>query len=155
MKIKYMLLLIAIGILALGFRTSPQVAELDLQGTWQLSLEKIGENGDLVVPVSGNTKKKLITGKHFTWFEYDRDGKLVGLGGGTYTIKGNTYVETIEYYYPKGSSLLGASIPFDCHIQDGKWHHSGFIQYREIDGETGEYKVTNTEKLSEIWVRTK
>ena len=159
MKMKYIGLL-ALLVLIVGFKidsgkTERALGESKLQGTWMLISEKHGETGEMMMLQNGHTKKKLITGQHFSWVEYDKDGKLIALGGGTYHLTGSTYTENIEYSYPSGSSLLGASIPFECKIDGDNWLHSGYLQEREINGETGEYVVTNTEKLSEVWKRVK
>ncbi len=126
----------------------------DLVGTWQLV--KFKYSGDsLFKDLPGfMIYRKLITPSHFTWVSYDADGDEVsGLGGGTYTLKNGTYIENIEYFYPKGSSLLGSAIPFDCRIENGLWYHAGYIQYREYDAEKDRYVVVNTEKIEEVWKR--
>ena len=160
MKIKYASLL-ALVVLIVGFKVSgPEgrqviVATNQLQGTWELVSEKHGDGASMNAPQYGHFKKKMIAGKHYSWAEYNKEGTLLSMGGGTYTLVGNTYTENIEYFYPSGSGLLGATIPFECKVEEDSWHHAGFIQVREIDGETGEYVVTETEKLSEVWKRIK
>ncbi len=123
-----------------------------LVGTWQLVQFKY--SGDSVfkdVP-SFVIYRKLITKNHFTWISYDADGDEVnGMGGGTYTLKDGTYIENIEYFFPKGSSLLGNAIPFDCKLEGNKWHHAGYIQEREYDPDKERYVVISTEKIEEIW----
>lgn len=122
-----------------------------LKGTWMMVSAKHGDD-DTAKPNKGVLKKKYLTGTHFSWVEYNAKGELISLGGGTYTLEeGDKYVEVIEYFYPKGSRLLGVSIPFDCKLEGKKWTHTGIIQHREIDGETGEYEVVDSERLEEVW----
>ncbi len=150
-------------ILLLGFNieenpnnieSKQQITSADIQGTWLLVMEQHGE-AQMRPPQRGHIKKKLITGNHFSWSEYTEDGELLAMGGGTYTLNAGIYTEDIEYCFPKGSNLLGVSIPFTHKFDDGLWLHSGFLQEREIDGETGEYVVRETYKLSEVWKRVK
>lgn len=124
----------------------------DISGTWILKASKKGDAAQFTDQPKGIKKKKIIVGNHFSWYEYDTNGKLIALGGGTYKLDGNTYTEKIEYFYPAGSSLLGTSIPFTCTMETkNKWIHSGYIQEKEIDSTTGQYVVTNNEKLEEVW----
>lgn len=143
--------------LILGFttdkHTAPEGEGIRLKGTWIMVSEKHGDD-PASKPEKGTTKKKYLTGTHFSWVEYDSKGEVTSLGGGSYTLEGdNKYVEVIEYFYPKGSELLGISIPFTCKLEGKTWTHTGIIQHREIDGETGEYEVVESEKLEEVWER--
>ena len=131
------------------------ITAADIQGTWLLMMEKHGENAQMHPPQRGHVKKKLITGNHFSWVEYTEDGQLLAMAGGTYKLNGGVYTEDIEYCFPKGSNLLGVSIPFSYKFDDGLWLHSGFLQERQIDGETGEYVVRETYKISEVWKKVK
>ncbi len=65
-----------------------------LVGTWVLvgTPDSIGE-----VPESGG-RLKFFTGRHWCVTEADPDtGKVVRHFGGTYTLRGDTYVETVKY----------------------------------------------------------
>ncbi len=141
------------ALLSVAFLSTKEVVP-NVKGTWVLQSSKHGDSGKFVDVPKEVSKKKIVTASHFTWYEYDKTGNLIALGGGTYRLEGNTYTEEIEYFYPAGSSLLGMSIPFNCKMEgNNKWIHSGFLQEREIDSSTGFYVVTKTEKLEEIWVR--
>jgi len=126
---------------------------IKLKGTWVMVSEKHGD-GPMEKREEGTIKKKFLTGTHFSWVEYNKHGIVISLAGGSYTLDANNkYVEVIEYFYPKGSGLLGASIPFSCQLENKKWTHTGTIQYREIDEESGEYEVVKSENLEEVWER--
>ncbi|MGB0522156.1 MAG: hypothetical protein ACPGJS_04310 [Flammeovirgaceae bacterium] len=143
--------------LILGFtnKTGEAPNGIKLKGTWVMVSEKHGdEPAEKSKKGMGIVKKKFLTGTHFSWVEYNEAGEMMSLGGGSYTLEeDNKYVEVIEYFYPKGSGLLGVSIPFKCKLEGKKWTHTGIIQHREIDGETGEYEVVNSERLEEVWER--
>ena len=65
-----------------------------LVGTWVLvgAPDNIGE-----VPESGG-RLKFFTGRHWTVTEADPDtGRVLRHFGGTYTLRGDTYVETVKY----------------------------------------------------------
>lgn len=124
-----------------AFSKRETVTQKQLQGTWVLQSED-----------EKTTSKKLISDTHFTWTKHSSDGTLIALAGGTYMLEeGNIYTEKIEFAYPKGSTILGASIPFDCQVADKSWTHSGFIQHREINPETGLQEISRTERLTEVW----
>ncbi|MFT5617447.1 MAG: hypothetical protein ACI85I_000669 [Arenicella sp.] len=130
-----------------GFSKKGEVSPKDLQGTWVLQAEEISESSSKKI-----IAKKFISDTHFTWTKYDEEGTLIALAGGTYMLEeGGIYTEKIEYAFPKGSTILGASIPFDCQIAEKSWKHSGFIQHREANLETGEREITRTERVTEVW----
>jgi len=152
MKMKKLLFIPIVLCLLLGFTINKHIApeSNSLKGTWVMTSEKHG-NDPVAKPKDGIIKRKYLTETHFSWVEYDVKGHVIQLGGGSYTLHNNQYSEVIEYFYPKGSGLLGASIPFKCELDGKKWTHKGVIQYREIDGETGEYAIVNSEPLEEVW----
>ena len=136
---------------ALREEIEPKDILSEIQGTWVLVMEKYGEEGMLRPPQRGHVKQKLVNGKHFSWVEYTEEGEMVAMGGGTYEITGSAYTETIEYCYPTESNLLGVSIPFSHSFEDGMWLHKGFLRSRELNGDTGEYEVRETQRISEVW----
>lgn len=149
MKMKSAWIILPIMLLLFGFSKKDKVTQADLQGTWILQSEKVLEVTSLA---QKTITKKSISDKHFVWSKYTEDGTLIAMAGGTYMLEeGDIYTENIEFAFPKGSTILGASIPFDCKISEKSWTHSGFIQHREIDSETGAREVSRTERLTEIW----
>jgi len=136
---------------------SSEEEETSLIGTWELV--KTLEIGHEDSTSRRNTEEKYylkhITPTHFTWIEYDRqDDELLGAGGGTYTLVGNTYTEDIQFYYPPGSNELGQAIPFKVEFEDGLWHHTGYAKIMEFDPETGNVIVVDSAIIDELWNRT-
>jgi len=70
------------------------------------------------------TLKFLIDG-HFQWTAFNTETfKFFGSGGGTYTAKNGTYIETLTYF-SRDNSRVGAVLPFDYSIKENDWHHQG------------------------------
>jgi hypothetical protein len=67
-------------------------------GTWKLASYKYSTSGNFNPVPKGEQHIKLITETHFMWAETDTaTGKVMGMAGGTYTLKGNTYTESIDF----------------------------------------------------------
>jgi len=155
-------ILFSILIATIGFSCAPQKEEVknpeSLVGTWKRVKYVDNEVSDTSWrdQLSEIIYLKHITPTHFTWLSFDtKTDMLNGAGGGTYQYDGKTYTENIEFFYPTGSSLLGQSIPFSVHFEDGKWHHTGYIQNPEIDPEQAEVIATDSSKVDEIWEKIK
>lgn len=98
--------------------------------------------------------EKYITDTHFTWINYDPEqDQLTGIGGGTYTFDGDTYIENIEFFHPPSSSLAGQQIAFTAEFKDGKWYHTGYGKNMEFDPETAETVVVDSTKIEETWIK--
>jgi hypothetical protein len=94
-------------------------------GTWKMASMKVnGEKNDL--PATSVTYKH-VTPAGFTWLSYQKDtGVVFRAGGGTYTLAGDAYTETIEYGVgPDFEGIKNASHPFTCRIEGDTWHHTG------------------------------
>ena len=112
-----------------------------LVGTWKMASMKVnGEDNPLT--------REAVTYKHvtpagFTWLSYPKEtGKVFRAAGGTYTLRGDEYTETIEYGV--GSDFEGiknASHPFKCRIEGDTWHHNG--------------KLAGGTTIDEEWTRVK
>jgi hypothetical protein len=77
---------------------------LQINGTWKLQSGTLIENGDTAV--TDYTQKrsfiKIINNSHFAFLQHDlQQGKdssaSFSAGGGSYTLKGNSYTEHLEY----------------------------------------------------------
>jgi len=67
-------------------------------GAWRLTSYKYSATGNFVNVPKGDMHIKLITESHFMWAQSDTATmKVSGMGGGEYTLKGNTYTESIDY----------------------------------------------------------
>ena len=138
----------------------PAAVELEknaLIGSWRLiKTIEIGHE-DSTNRRDGDEKFyiKHVNNTHFVWVEYDRiNNTLLGTGGGTYTLEGNTYTEYIQFYYPAGANELGQAIPFRAELsKDGIWHHTGYAKLMEFDPETAENVMVDSAIIDELWKR--
>ena len=86
----------------------------DLIGTWVLvgTPDKIGE-----APKSGG-RLKFFTGKHWAITQADPDtGKVIFHHGGTYTLDGDAYTETIEYANESTADLIKKTFKFKIKVE--------------------------------------
>jgi hypothetical protein len=119
-----------------------------LEGTWRLVSGK-QKNADTSFEYSqANCRSmKMIYENHLAfmtrWFR-DKD-TLDGYGGGTYTLEGNNYTESIEYHSRKVA--IGEIIPFEVEVRNDTLIQKG---PRKI----GKYEDSKWE-LYEVWARMK
>jgi len=107
----------------------------DLLGTWVLvgTPDKVGE-----APKSGG-RLKFFTGKHWVITQADPDtGKVVFHHGGTYTLDGDSYTETIEYANESTADLIKKTHKFKIKVEGNTYTQIG-------DGNP----------YSEVWKRAK
>jgi hypothetical protein len=107
----------------------------DLMGTWVLvgTPDKIEE-----APKSGG-RLKFITGKHWVVTEAEPEtGKVVFHHGGTYTLDGDTYAETVEYATENTADLIKKTLKFKIKVEGNTYTQIG-------DGNP----------YSEVWKRAK
>lgn len=83
---------------------SPSNKELPLKGTWKLLTGTLIEKGDTTV-TDYTTKVsfiKIINESHFAFLQHDLNkgvdsSAVFSAGGGSYTLNGNNYIESLEY----------------------------------------------------------
>jgi hypothetical protein len=113
-------------------------ADNKLVGTWKCVSAKYG--GREVNRPDGYTQLKHVTPTQFMWAFYDGEGKVSAALGGSYTLKGNEYVEMPEYGV--GSvldQLKGKPQVFTWKIEGNKWYHAG--------------KLSSGLTIEEVWER--
>jgi hypothetical protein len=109
-----------------------------LIGTWKSVSAKYG--GEDAPRPEGMTVLKHVTPTQFMWAIYDKDGKVLACLGGTYTLKGEDYVETPEYGIGDVlEQLKGKPQEFKWKIEGNKWHHTG--------------KLSTGLSIEEVWER--
>lgn len=111
-------------------------------GTWQLASFKYGTGQpDFTDYPPSQRRIKLITDTHFTWVDFDTTTKKVtSTAGGTYTLSGNTYTESIDF--GRGmDTYLGQKHAFTIRVEDDTLLLSGSL----ADGL----------KIEEVWQRVK
>jgi hypothetical protein len=105
----------------------------ELDGTWELvSGQPLPE---------GTRDIKMLAGGHFMFAAYDtQTGKPLYAAGGTYELKGNSYVEHMDFASDKlPSGLIG--------------HDQAFTVERDGDTFTQKGTLSNGKPLMEKWKR--
>jgi hypothetical protein len=110
-----------------------------LLGTWKRISGKY--NGEVSPLPEGTTQVKHVTPTHFIWAVYGHDGKVSDALGGTYTLKGDGYVETPQYGVGDLLELKGKPQEFKWKVEGNKWYHTGKVSIG--DGVT----------VEEVWER--
>jgi hypothetical protein len=105
-----------------------------LEGTWKM----ISRNH--VKQPAEYTRIALITPTHFVWTLCDDKGRIFDGAGGTWTLEGNTYTETIEMALPSMENYRGLQ----------------FVETIDIQGDqmTKTFKVGGNDYV-EVWEKVK
>jgi hypothetical protein len=143
--IGFSLACMALSVIVVGLRADDTDQEKALRsrlvGTWRIISMKVnGEKNDL--PVTSVTYKH-VTPVGFMWLSHEKDtGKVFRAAGGTYTLRGDTYTEKVEYGMGDDFDVIkNTQHPFMCKIEGDSWQHSG--------------KLSNGTSIDEIWERVK
>jgi hypothetical protein len=112
-----------------------------LVGTWKVTSMKI--NGQAMDLPDSSVTYKHVTPGGFTFLSFQKaDGKLYRAGGGTWTLSGDEYAETIEYGLGDVfEEIKGGTHTFKCRIEGDTWHHTG--------------KLAKGTTIDEVWTRVK
>ena len=102
----------------------------NLLGTWILVGEpgKVGE-----VPASGG-RLKFLTGRLWTVTQADpKTGVIIFHHGGTYTLNGDAYVETVEYATESNKELIKQTFKFTLKVEGDTLTQTGIGNpYNEV-----------------------
>ena len=110
-------------------------------GTWQLASFKYGTN-DLAELPQNQRRIKLVTETHFTWVQFATTTKKAeSMAGGTYSLSGDTYTESIDWVGSGMESYLDKKHAFTIRVERDKFFLSGSL----ADGL----------KIEEVWQRVK
>jgi hypothetical protein len=94
----------------------------DLQGTWVL----VGKPGEAEETPGKGARLKFITGKHWTITQADPEtGVTVYHHGGTYTLKDDEYVETVEYANESTKEIIKQTFNFTMKVEGDKLTQTG------------------------------
>ena len=147
---KPLFLIISIAALAITVMTisaTTGTAELkkktiSITGTWQLASYKYGSSSSSFIDVpQGQKRLKLITDNYFTWVSYDTNSnRIVSSAGGTFTLVGDTYTESIDFGLGM-DSYLGNKPAYKIKVEGDMFFLSG--------------QLTENYKIEEIWQRVK
>ncbi len=127
---------------------------LSLVGTWELvSVKNEGDSIWTEYPDFVGYLKH-ITPTHFNWVYFNTEGDEVnGEGGGLYNLKGNNYIEYIQYTYNNADNSVNTEARFTYRVEDNKWYHNGYVKVLKLNPGSGEYIVADSNKIEEIWQR--
>jgi hypothetical protein len=105
----------------------PSKLATDLIGTWTLVGTPDSEEE------TPTKRLKFFTGKHWLVTEADDSGKVLLHHGGTYTLDGDEYVETIEYALEDSIGAVGAKFKFKIKVEGDKYTQIGVENpYNEV-----------------------
>ena len=135
-------LLIAILTISTGTTFNQKKDSAPIQGTWQLVSYKYGAASSSFSDCSENIRHiKVINETHFIWVIFDTlSRRVVSSAGGSYTLKGNTYTESIDFGLEMDPYLKN-KCPYTVKVEEDMLFQSGFL--------------TPTYKIEEIWKRVK
>ena len=101
---------------------APSQLAKGLIGTWIL-VGKPGEVGE--APAAGG-RLKFFTGRHWTITQADPDtGVTIFHHGGTYALKGNEYLETVEYANESTTNLIKQTFRFTIKVEGDTFTQTG------------------------------
>ncbi len=121
---------LAIAALVVIAAASPErPADVQLKGAWKAIRSQYGKE-PMVTLTESEISHKLFTGTRWSAVSYDKiTKKITGTAGGTYTIKGSDYRETVEYY-SWDSEVVGKTFKFTMTIENGMLHQKGFMEWK-------------------------
>ena len=135
---------IAVLVIAFGLQAQPETQKSSALhlGTWQLASFKYGTNSPKFIDFPTSHRRiKLITETHFTWSQFaTNNGKILTMGGGSYSLTGNTYTESIDFGLGMDRYISEKHL-FTIRIDGDKFFLSGSL----ADGL----------KIEEVWQRMK
>ena len=104
------------------FCTAPSPLAKDLIGTWIL----VGEPGHVSEAPAAGGSLKFFTGRHWTITQADpKTGVTIFHHGGTYALKGNEYLETVEYANEGTADLIKQTFKFTIKVEGDTFTQTG------------------------------
>ncbi len=101
---------------------APSLLARDMVGTWVL----VGKPGKVGEPPAAGGRLKFRTGRHWTMTQANADTGLTILhDGGTYTLDGDKYVESIEYASQSSANDIGKSFMFTVKVEGDTMTQTG------------------------------
>jgi hypothetical protein len=93
-----------------------------MMGTWVL----VGRPGKVGEPPAAGGRLKFRTRRHWTMTQANPDTSLTVMhDGGTYTLDGDKYVETIEYANQSTANDIGKSFMFTVKVEGDTMTQTG------------------------------
>ena len=101
-------------------KSGPSLSD-EMIGTWIL----VGKPGQVGEPPKSGGMLKFITGKHWCITQADASGKVLFHHGGTYSLDGDKYVETIEYANESTITMLRQKLTFSIKVEGVTYTQTG------------------------------
>jgi hypothetical protein len=109
-------------ILAVPDGAAAQCSPESLVGTWRM----VSASYDGKAYTIEDTHLKLITPTHFTWVVFNKAGKVLDGGGGTFLASGSSYRETAAFRVTENIPIA-QELLFSCGLEGNRWTHKGEI----------------------------
>ncbi|HEY7331266.1 MAG TPA: hypothetical protein VH592_26770 [Gemmataceae bacterium] len=104
----------------------------DLIGTWAYA----GTPDEAADPPKSGGRLKFFTGKNWCITQSDPDsGKVIFHHGGTYTLDGDMYAETIEYANENTAELIKKTFKFKIKVEGDTYTQTGIGDDNPFKGE--------------------
>lgn len=105
----------------------------EIIGTWKLVYGEIREDDSLEIKdMSKSEFIKIINKDHFAFFNQNHtDSKAFYGGGGTYTLEGNNYTETLDF--TSADAVRGHSFPFTVEFKGDTLIQFGLEEVKEAN----------------------
>lgn len=114
------------GFLVLLSLVSQGAMASKLTGAWELEYAVYkNQKGEVVGEIKDKAtlSRKVLSDNHFTFITWDKAGKFIVAGSGTYTLNGENYQEVVDS--TSEARLLGKTYAFNCTFKNGVWIHKG------------------------------
>ena len=120
----------------------PGAESASLLGAWEFVSYRYGDQKEFADAPKDRPHIKMITETHFLWFEFDASTKEIQTGaGGSYSLSGNTYIESTDFAIRGMTNYLGKKHVFTVRVEGDRLTQSGALS----DGL----------KIEEVWRRIK
>ncbi|WP_194767679.1 hypothetical protein [Tamlana sp. I1] len=113
------------------FSCKKKASEISISGTWKMVYAEIIENDSIKIKDLKNTAFiKIINDSHFAFFnqEINKSDRFYG-GGGTYSLVGNDYVETLSF--TSVENIRNHKFPFKIQMKGDTLIQTGLEQIKE------------------------
>jgi hypothetical protein len=96
-----------------------------LVGSWELVSQRITQFGRTTQTDLSETKSlKIVTPTHWSVIASSANGKkFVRAGAGRYRVKGDNYIEAIDF--ASYTNWVGTEATFKWRVEGDRWHQSG------------------------------
>jgi len=145
-------------VFALLFIDSPEInsdkEKSKFEGSWKLLKYNYGTGEDLSEVPQFMSYIKNVTKSHFSWCSFNpEDGKVVGMGGGSYHFDKSNYFEETDFWYPTGSGIPGTETAFKYSFKGKQWTIEGYVKSLTLNPSTGEFTEIDSTYMIEVWQR--